>query len=162
MDVGSISWLPVDNGYNEPSIALKVVDVLHLLFSETEVEDLAVLLNPGGSDGLGDDDDAPLHLPAEDNLGRALVVLAGDIFQLRVVQQADVARLGPGSVRGAQGRVGRDGDPSLTAEVQELGLAEVGMALHLVGDGLDAAPGQDVLDLLSLVSTRLFVPSLYH
>ena len=147
MDVGSISWLPVHNGNDEPAIALKVVDVLHLLLSQTEVEDLAVLLNPGGSDGLGDDDDAPLDLPAEDNLGRALAVLAGDVLQLRVVQQADIARLGPGSVRGAQGRVGSDGDPSLPAEVQEFGLAEVGMALHLVSDGLDAAPGQDVLDL---------------
>ena len=150
VDVGSISWLPVDNGYNEPSIALEVVDVLHLLFSETEVEDLAVLLDPGGSDGLGDDDDAPLDLPAEDHLGRALAVLGGDVSQLGVVQQADVARLGPGTVRGAQGGVGRDGDPPGPAEVQQFGLAEVGVALHLVGDGLDAAPGQDVLDLFGV------------
>ena len=150
VDVGSISWLPVHNGHNESSIALKVVDVLHLVFSQAEVEDLAVLLNPGGSDGLGDDDDAPLYLPAEDNLGRALAVLPGDVFQLGVVQQADIARLGPGSVRGAEGRVGRDGDPSLPAEVQQFGLAEVGVTLHLVGDGLDGGPAQDVLDLFGV------------
>ena len=49
-----------------------------------------------------------------------------------------------------QGGVGGDGDASLTAEVQQLCLAEVGMTLHLVSDGLDAAPGQDVLDLFGV------------
>ena len=148
--MGSISRLPVHNGDDEPAIALKVVDVLHFCCSQTEVEDLAVLLNPGGSDGLGDDDDAPLDLPAEHDLGRALAVLAGDVSQLGVLQQADVARLSPGSVRGAERGVGSDGDPSLSAEIQQFCLAEVGMALHLVGDGLDAAPGQDVLDLFGV------------
>ena len=150
VNVGSVPGLPVHNGHNEATIALKVVDVLHLLLSQTEVEDLSVLLNPGRSDRLGDDDDAPLDLPAEDDLGRALAVLAGDVFQLGVVQQADVAWLGPGPVRRAERRVGCDGDPSLPAEVQEFGLAEVGVALNLVGDGLDAAPGQDVLDLFGV------------
>ena len=150
MDVGPVSWLPVHNGYNEPSIALEVVDVLHLFFSQTEVEYLAVLLNPGGSDGLGDDDDAPLDLPAEDDLGRALAVLAGDVSQLGVLQQADVAWLSPGSVRRAEGGIGSDGDPSRAAELQQLGLAQVGVALHLVGHGLDTSSGQDVLDLLGV------------
>ena len=150
MDVSSISRLPVHDGHNEPAIALEVVDVLHLLLCQREVEDLAVLLNPGGSDGLGDDDDAPLDLPAEHDLGRALAVLAGDVSQLGVLQQADVARLSPGSVGRAERGVGSDGDPSLSAEIQQFCLAEVGMALHLVGDGLDAAPGQDVLDLFGV------------
>ena len=62
----------------------------------------------------------------------------------------DVAWLGPGPVRGAKGRVGCEGDPSPAAEVQEFGLAEVGVALHLVGHGLHAAPGQDVIDLFGV------------
>ena len=148
--MGSISRLPVHNGDDEPAIALKVVDVLHFCCSQTEVEDLAVLLNPGGSDGLGDDDDAPLDLPAEDDLGLGLAVLAGDVSQLGVLQQADVAGLSPGPVRRAEGGIGSDGDPSGAAELQELGLAQVGVTLYLVGHGLDAASGQDVLDLLGV------------
>ena len=70
-----------------------------------------------------------------------------DFYPLSV---PDVARLGPGPVRGAEWRVGCEGDSSLAAEVQEFGLAEVWVALHLVGHGLHAAPGQDVIDLFGV------------
>ena len=36
VDVGSISGLAVDDRYNETTIALKAVDMLHFFFSQTE------------------------------------------------------------------------------------------------------------------------------
>src|SRR5712691_9428146 len=58
-----------------------------------EGEEVQVLLDAFGADGLGDDDDADLEVPAQDDLGGGHAVLGGDLGQRAVAQ--------PGALEGA-------------------------------------------------------------
>ena len=70
--MSSISWFPINLRHDQPPVAVEALDLLHLLHRELEVKDVGVLLDPGGSDRLGDDDDPPLDLPPYEHLGRRL------------------------------------------------------------------------------------------
>lgn len=89
------------------------------------------------------------HHPAEDDLGHGLpAVGAADGGQPLVLEELDGAgRPGPQPVGGAQRAEAGQHDGAVVAELAELLLGEVGVHLHLVGDGLDGAVVQDVLDL---------------
>ena len=90
-----------------------------------EIEDIGVLLDPARRDRLGDDDDPPLDLPPDEDLGHALAEPGGDRLELGVVHQAQVSLLGPGSVWGAQRGVGGQGDPPSTAELCKQGIIQM-------------------------------------
>merc|ERR1711971_910896 len=95
MRMSSISWFSIHHWDDQPPTAVKALDLLH---RELEVKDVGVLLDPRGSDRLGDDDDPPLDLPPYKHLGRGLGMLAGNGLDLWVIQQEGFSRLGPGPV----------------------------------------------------------------
>lgn len=55
--------------------AIKGGDLCHFLVRQSEVEELNVLCDMGGSLGTGDRDVSLLNVPAQDDLGRGLSVL---------------------------------------------------------------------------------------
>ena len=149
MRMGSVPRLAVHQGHDHPTIrTIEPADLLHLLLAKGEVGHVAVLFDPGGRDRLGDDNDAPLDLPADEDLCGGLLVLGCDVLDLVVVHELWVSGLGPGAVRRPEGGVGGQADAALLAELEQLGLAQVGVALHLVGHRGDAALAQHVADLL--------------
>lgn len=92
-----------------------------------EVEDVDVLGDARGGDGLRDDDVADLEVPAQHHLGGGPAVLGGELGDRRVLQQAlALAQRRPG--------LGRDAVPGV--EGTGLRLLELRVQLDLV-DGRD-------------------------
>ena len=98
----------------EAVTALQIVDALHVVGGQLEVEDVVVLGDVGGIGGAGDGDGAALQVPAEDDLiGRLLMGLGdgGDDLVLREGLDAGAATAEgePGFEDGAKtGDVGLD------------------------------------------------------
>ena len=144
-----VMWVSSERRHGaQPPIAVKALHLLHLRCRELEVKDVAVLLDPRGSDRFGDYDDPPLDLPPYDHLRRGLGMLLGNDFDLGFLKQQGFSRLGPRPVRRSKWRKGSDGDASLLAKGEELGLPQVRMALHLICYRLHASLLQHVRDLL--------------
>ena len=70
-----VARLSVYHGHHNAAITLKRGYVGHILVRQDEVENLGVFLNSGGRDRFRDNDDTPLDLPLDQNLGRTLAVL---------------------------------------------------------------------------------------
>src|SRR5690348_18238991 len=70
----------------------EVVEYGYFLGGQGEAEDVDVLLDALGAGGLGDDDDAGVDVPSQDDLGRADVVLGGDLAQRAVAQPGALER----------------------------------------------------------------------
>jgi len=146
-DMEWVMWVSSERRHGaQPPVAVEALHLLHLRCRELEVEHVAVLLDPRGSDRFGDNDDPPLDLPTYDHLRRELGMLLGNRFDLGVLKQQGFSRLCPRPVRRSKGRKGSDGDVSLLAKGKELGLPQVRMALHLICHRLHTSLLQHVRD----------------
>lgn len=91
----------------------------HIILVQDEVEDPGVLLDPLLVGGLGDDDQTPLNVPAENDLGRGPIDLPADGLEPGIGQD--------GSARAAQRAVGLDIHPEFpVAVVDQLLVDELG------------------------------------
>ena len=88
---------------------------------------------------LWENDYTPLHLEADEYLGRAFAILASNFHDLGVVQEGRVSWLGPGSVRRAQWAVSLKYNVMHLAVGNECLLGEVGVTLALHHSWLHAA-----------------------
>ena len=73
---------------------VNVIELLHLVIAQLKIEYLDVLGDALGPHALRDDDDATLHLVAQQYLGRRLVVCLGDLLddgKLQETRQDDGA-----------------------------------------------------------------------
>ena len=93
-------------------------------------------------DGLGDDGDAPLHVPPQSHLSGALAVFLTDLGQDGVGKDAVVA-LG-------KGPPGLGVDAVLLHQSQSIFLLEKGVELHLIHGGLDLHGLADVRQNLGI------------
>ena len=93
-------------------------------------------------DGLGDDGDAPLHVPPQGHLGGALAIFLTDLGQDGVGKDAVVA-LG-------KGPPGLGVDAVLLHQSQSIFLLEKGVELHLIHGGLDLHGLADVRQNLGI------------
>ncbi|TKW52727.1 hypothetical protein CTA1_11257 [Colletotrichum tanaceti] len=119
----------------EAQAAVEVRDGLELVGRQVEAVDLEVLPEAVLAVALGDDGDAALRRPAEQDLGGRDAVAGGgvpddvDLEQAPGVDGALVGDLEEG-LR-PEGRVGRDGDAVLPGHGDEVGLHEVRVVLDL-------------------------------
>ena len=133
----SIPKLPIHHGHHESPIAVKGLDQIHVILRQLKVENVPVLLNPGRSDTLGDDDDPSLEVVPEQHLGSSLVAFGSQLGDFGVLQKARLSFFGPGPIRRTQGAVSSQDDALLFAEVVQLLLVQVGVAFNLVSGRLD-------------------------
>jgi len=77
------------------------------------------------------------NLPTDEDLGRRLFVLLGDVHDPGILQDDRLLGGGPRPIGRSEGTVSGDDDVVLLAELQHLLLGEVRMALDLVGHRLD-------------------------
>lgn len=121
---------------------------------EVETGAVEVLGHDGFPRRLGNDSEAALRGPAQEDLGGLLAVLLGQVDDQLVLHERDegvgVLEAEGQEASGAEGRVGGDGDALGLAEVQQLLLDEVGVVLDLEGRGRDAGVPQHVVDELGL------------
>ena len=73
-------------------VTLQVIDALHLVGRQFEVEDVVVLGDVGGIGRAGDGDGAALQMPAEQHLIGRLAVSLGDAGDHLVFDGAKVQR----------------------------------------------------------------------
>ena len=66
-------------------------DLFHFLIGQCEVEEILVLCHSFRLCALGQNDYTSLHIPSQDNLGRALAVLRTDRCQFRICEDAMLA-----------------------------------------------------------------------
>lgn len=71
----------------EPQTLVEIRDGLDLAVREVEAADVKVLCEPGLVVRLGDDGDAPLGSPTEQDLGRGLAVLVCDALDGLVIEE---------------------------------------------------------------------------
>src|SRR5689334_7021450 len=96
--IGTAPWhIDSERGRRDPDGAAagrgsEVVEDGYFLGGQGEAEDVDVLLDALGAGRLGDDDDAGVDVPAQDDLGRADVVLGGDLAQRAVAQPGALER----------------------------------------------------------------------
>lgn len=69
-----------------PIVPVKAQDGLHFLIAQHKIKDLKVILNPLRCNGLGDDNNIPLHLEADQDLGGSLFVLLCYGFDVWVIK----------------------------------------------------------------------------
>src|SRR5580704_8278362 len=112
-----------------PLVPVERADRLDVLAGELEVKDVDVLPDPGGRDGLGEDDVAPLDVPAQDYLGWRLAVPAGDVVDGGIPKGVAAGDRGPGFYC----------DLVLGAEAAHIILRQVGVDLDLVDGRGDLA-----------------------
>lgn len=117
-------------------------ELLHLLVGKAPTVELEVVLDAGGSDGLGNDRGAALQAPHEEDLGGRLALGLGDLSKSLV--------LGQRAVGAAEAGVGSAVDALLLAVVDELGGRVVGVQLDLVygRDSLAAGVVEQLLHVL--------------
>ena len=141
-------------GLVEADAAVETRDGLEVLLGEIEIERVEVGLHGGLAAGLGDDGQAALGGPAEEDLGGVLVVLLADGLDGGVLEEG-LELLGVLHVelaeRGrAEGGVGGHGDALSLGEVEEVLLDEVGVVLDLEGGGADLGVAEEVVQELGL------------
>ena len=121
------------SGVVEAHANVEVIDRLDLLLGKVELDVPEVLADELGVGGLGDDDDALLGRPPEEDLSSSAVVLLGDLEDRLVLeQQRALVRALPIELtegEGTEGGVGHDGDLLALSELHEVLLDEVGVVL---------------------------------
>lgn len=75
----------------EAGAGVQLSDAGHLVLGEVEVEDVEVLGHPVAPHGLGNDDDAALDEPTENDLGNRLLVRGADVGEDRVGEEVVAA-----------------------------------------------------------------------
>ena len=123
--------------------AVKSGDLCHFLVRQSEVEELDVLCDVGGSLGSGDHDVSLLDVPAQDDLGRGLAVLLCQILDQRFAHDGIISAP-------TQGEPGLQRDVVLLEECFEFRLREVGVAFALDESGRDLALVKDLLGLVDV------------
>lgn len=129
-------------------------DLFNVLLVEIEAVDVEVLGEDLGAARLGDDGQAALRGPAEQDLRGLLAVLLGDARDDVVLEQRD-QRLGVLEAEleeagRAEGAVRRHGDALLLGQVEQLLLHQVRVVLDLQRGRRDARVPQHVVDELGL------------
>lgn len=118
-------------------VGLESVNGGNILGGEDEVKALKVALDAVGSQRLGEDDVATSSVPVEEDLGRSLAVLLGNLANSGVLKL----------VAAGEGRVSLNLDAVLVAQVDEsLALAEW-VDLNLVDGGDNVRVLDEVLDV---------------
>ncbi len=110
-------------GSAEALVLVELIDGLHLVGREGEVEDGKVGGEMIGRGSFGDGGDVVLDEPAQKHLSGGLDVVLCDGGEYRVLQKRAFA----------EGAIGDEGDVVLLAEDEKFVLVEVGMELDLVG-----------------------------
>ena len=141
-------------GLVEADAAVETRDGLEVLLGEVKVEGVEVGLHGGLAAGLGNDGQAALGGPAEEDLGGVLVVLLADGLDGGVLEEG-LELLGVLHVELAEGsraerRVSSDGDALSLGEVEEVLLDEVGVVLDLEGGRADLGVAEEVVQELGL------------
>ncbi len=144
-----IRWLVEPNRAN-----ILGSDLVYLGLLEVEASAIEVLRHDGNPRRLGDDGEAALRGPAQEDLGGRLAVLLGQPDDQLVLHQRleglGVLEAEGEEAGGAEGGVGGDGDALGPAEAQQLLLHEVRVVLDLEGGGRDPRVPQHVVDQLRL------------
>lgn len=139
-------------GVVEPQVLVDGRDALNLVVGQVEAVDLEVLLETVLAVGLGNDGNAALGGPAEQNLGGGHAVLGGDALDDIVVEEKrgvlSTLHLQLQEALGTEAGVGSDGDLVLLDELDELGLNQVGVVLDLQRRERVTVVGQKVKDEL--------------
>lgn len=128
---------------------------MQVVLVQVEAGRIQVLGQDLWSRGLGDDGQASLGGPSEEDLSDRLVVLGGNLLDDGVLQQRGGA-LGSRHIQlheagGAEGGVGCDGDALSLSQVDEVGLLEVRVVLDLERSRADLGILQSVIHGLRLV-----------
>lgn len=142
------------SGLVKLEVQVQSSDAIHLGLLELEAGAGEVLRHKVGRGGLGDDGNAALGGPSEEDLGGGLAVLAGEAGE-------DVVLHERGGVLGAvhveldeagraKGGVAGDLDALVLGEAHELRLLEVGVQLDLESGGGDLGISEQVVDGLGL------------
>ena len=141
-------------GLVEADAAVEGRDGGDILLGEIELNALQVGDHDGLAGALGDDGQAALGSPAEQDLRGRAVVLGGDLLDGVVLDEGSeldgVLHVELEEAGGAERAVGGDGDALLLGEVEELLLDEVGVVLDLEGGGADLGVAEEVVDQLAL------------
>lgn len=141
-------------GLVEADAAVEAGDGLDLVLGEVKLERGEVGGHDGGAGGLGDDGQAALGGPAEEDLRGVAAVLGGDALDGVVLDEGlelgGVVHVELHERGGAEGAVGRDGDALGLGEVEELLLDEEGVVLDLERGGGDLGVAEEVVDELRL------------
>lgn len=116
------------------------VEDLHVVGVELKVEELSVGLNAALGERLGENDVADLQAPTKEDLGRRLAVLVGNGLDLLTLQSGTLGH----------GRVGLNMDTTGNGGLAQLLVGKEGVRLDLVDGRLDAAFGQEVVELLDV------------
>ena len=132
----------------EPQVAVKSGDGLDLVGAEVEAADVKVLRKTVLVVALGDDGNATLGGPSEENLGGGLAVLVGNGLDALDLEES-LGVLGQTELDerlGSERRVGGDGDVERLAELDEGLLCQVRVVLDLEGGGDGLGVAQEVKD----------------
>lgn len=138
----------------EAGVDIKSGNLGNVLLGKVEVGAVEVLDENLLAAGLGNDGEAALGGPAQEDLGVGLAVLVGNLADDVVLEERSEG-LGVGEVElveggRAEGGVGGDGDTLVLGEADEVGLDEVGVVLDLKGGGADLGVAEEVVDQLAL------------
>ena len=107
---------------------------------QRKVKELSVGLNAALGERLGENDVADLQAPTKEDLGRRLAVLVGNGLDLLTLQSSTLGH----------GRVGLNVDTTGNGGLAQLLVGKEGVRLDLVDGRLDAALGQEVVELLNV------------
>ena len=141
-------------GLVEPELLVKRGNGRNLLLSEIEGGAVEVESHDRGAGRLGNDSEAALRGPAEENLGGLLAVLLGegsDGGVLHERREADGLLHAEDVEAGrAERRVGRHGDALVLGEPDKVLLDEVGVVLDLESGRGDLGIAEEIIKELSL------------
>ena len=141
-------------GLVEADAAVEGRDGGDVLLGEIELDARQVGGHELLAGALGDDGQAALGGPAEENLRGLAVVLGGDLLDGVVLDEGGqldgVLHVELEEAGGAEGAVGGDGDALALGEVEQLLLDEVGVVLDLEGGRADLGVAEEVVDQLAL------------
>ena len=136
------------DGVVEPQTPVQLANALDLVLAQVEGADVQVLRQPGGVVALGDDSDAPLGSPPEQDLGRGLAVLLSNGLDSLVVEQQrgvlSLLHVQFDERQGAERRIRRDGHAVALRELDERLLRQVRVVLDLQRGGLHLGVAEQV------------------
>lgn len=135
-----ISSLPAEEGeIADAYVLVQSAQLGHLFGTQLKVEDIQILLEARLISALRYGHNARVDDPADQHLGRRLLVCLGDLLNLRYVHQVGQvtlyasSRVELGNALGAERGVRRNGNILCLAEVDQIALLQVHMVLDLIG-----------------------------
>lgn len=143
------------SGLVELEVQVHLGNAVQLVLVEIEATAVEVLSHDGRAGGLGDDGDAALGSPAEQDLSGGLVVLGSHGLDGLVLHEwrgiLSTVHVELDEAGGTEGGVGSDDDALGLGETDEQILLQVGVQLDLEGGGADLCVLEGVVEGLSLV-----------